>query len=66
MSISMNLGTGDVLGQQAVQHAAQAGALGTLECIFGRGVATRKANTMKSQPLESCLPMCVCACVSCH
>ena len=42
MSISMNLGTGDVLGQQAVQHAAQAGALGTLECIFGRGVATRK------------------------
>ena len=31
------LDTGDVLGRQAIHHAAQAGALGTLECIILEG-----------------------------
>lgn len=32
-----SLDTEDVLGRQAIHHAAQAGALGTLECIILEG-----------------------------
>lgn len=43
----------DVLGRQAIHHAAQAGALGTLECIILEGAdVNRQASVNYITPLH--------------
>lgn len=48
-----NLGKEDVLGRQAIHHAAQAGALLTLEWIISRGAdVNKRSNASGTTPLH--------------